>query len=203
MAPLSRHLTWPRLLLASGSPRRRSLLLALGADVAVAVPRVDEAVRDGEDPCLAARRLARDKALWAARRGRGRGGGRIIVAADTLVVYRHHVLGKPRDRRDAARMLSLLSDRWHTVVTGICVHDAGTGRTRTAAATTRVRFRRLSAASIRRYVASGEPMDKAGAYGIQGLGALLVDRIDGCYFNVVGLPLAMLDALLKRGEGGR
>ncbi|MCU0606867.1 MAG: Maf family protein [Candidatus Edwardsbacteria bacterium] len=202
MAPLSRHLSWPRLVLASGSPRRRSMLRALGADVAVVVPRVDETARAGEDPAATARRLARDKALWAARRMR-RGGDRIIVAADTLVVYRHHVLGKPRDRRDAARMLSLLSDRWHTVVTGVCVHDRRTGRTRTVAVATRVRFRRLPAALVKRYVASGEPMDKAGAYGIQGLGALLVDRIDGCYFNVVGLPLARLDALLSRREDGR
>lgn len=203
MAAFSRHLNWPKLILASGSPRRRQLLRTLGADFTVVVPRIDETVGDCADPRANARRLARDKALWVARRVRGASGRRFIVAADTLVVRRRHVLGKPRDRDDAARMLSLLSDRWHTVVTGVCVCDRRTGRWRTAAESTRVRFRRLSGPLIRRYLASGEPWDKAGAYGIQGLGALLVDRLDGCYFNVVGLPLARLDALLGRMGDGR
>ena len=197
MAALSRPLSWPKLVLASGSPRRRQLLGAVGADFIVAVPRISEAVDTAVDPARSARRLARDKALWASRECTADNERRFIVAADTLVVYRHHVLGKPADPADAARMLALLSNRWHTVVTGVCLLDRRSGRIMTSAETTRVKFRKLSRAFIAAYVASGEPLDKAGSYGIQELGALLVERIDGCYFNVVGLPLVRLSKMLE------
>ncbi|HTY08317.1 MAG TPA: Maf family protein [Candidatus Edwardsbacteria bacterium] len=203
MAAVSRYLNWPGLVLASGSPRRRELLSAVGADFTVIKPDVGEEIVAGEGPMQAARRLARDKAAWVHARHHGDRKHQLILAADTLVVYRHHVLGKPRDGRDAARMLRLLSNNWHTVVTGVCLLDRASGRAVTAAECTRVKFRRLSPPLIARYVASGEPLDKAGAYGIQRLGALLVERVDGCYFNVVGLPLVRVAKLLERRAGRR
>ena len=203
MDSLSRSLNWPRLVLASGSPRRRQLMRAIGADFRVMVPRIDEPIEDGVDPSLTARRLARDKALWAHRHYTGNRGHRLILAADTLVVYRHHVLGKPVDAADATRMLALLSNKWHTVVTGVCLLDRGNGTSVTAAERTRVKFRKLSREFIGRYVVSGEPLDKAGAYGIQRLGALLVERIDGCYFNVVGLPLVRVAKMIERMRAAR
>jgi septum formation protein len=203
MDSLSRYLNWPKLVLASGSPRRSQLLRAIGADFRVRVPRIDEPIGEGVDPALTARRLARDKARWAHRHYTGDRGHRLILAADTLVVYRHHVLGKPRDAADARRMLALLSNKWHTVVTGVCLLDRRNGRAATAAERTRVKFRVLPGEFIDRYVASGEPLDKAGAYGIQRLGALLVERIDGCYFNVVGLPLVRVAKMIERMRAAR
>ena len=188
---------WPMLILASGSPRRRDLLAAVGADATVVRPRVDE-TPDGGDPAATARRLARAKAEWAARRPDLPAGRRYIVAADTLVVSRRRVLGKPNGGADARRMLGLLSNRWHEVVTGVCLLDLKTGRAKCQAEVTRVKFRKLAPSMIRAYVASGEPLDKAGAYGIQGRGAVLVERIEGCYSNVVGLPLARLAKMLER-----
>ncbi|MDI6740934.1 MAG: Maf family protein [Candidatus Edwardsbacteria bacterium] len=198
MAEISKYLNWPKLILASGSPRRRQLLAALGADFTVVVPRISESVNSGDDPARTARILAKDKAVWVSQSHHADRGRRIIVAADTLVALRRQVLGKPADAADAARMLSLLSEKWHTVVTGICLLDRMTGKTAAGTETTNVKFRKLSGRFIRDYVASGEPLDKAGAYGIQELGALLVERIQGCYFNVVGLPLARLAKMLER-----
>ncbi len=198
MAAVSRYLNWPRLILASGSPRRRQLLAAVGADFKVKPPLIDELLDGSADPVQSARLLARDKALWVHSHYHGDRSYRLILAADTLVVYRHHVLGKPSDRQDAKRMLRLLSSNWHTVVTGVCLLDRSCGRIATSTECTRVKFRPLSPSFINRYVASGEPLDKAGAYGIQRLGALLVERIDGCYFNVVGLPLVRVATMIER-----
>lgn len=183
-----------RITLASNSPRRRELLHQIGLDFTVDPADVDERGLPGEAPEKYALRVALDKArVVAARAGTG-----LVIAADTIVVLGNEVLGKPADARDAERMLRLLSGRMHRVITGLAVIDAATGKTRTAHGDTRVWFRGLNKDEITSYVNTGEPLDKAGAYGIQEKGALLVDRIEGCYYNVVGLPLSHLGGLLEK-----
>ncbi len=180
-------------ILASTSPRRRELLEQIGVAFSADPADVDERRLPGEDAESYAVRVALDKArVAAARAGKG-----VIIAADTIVVLGDAVLGKPADARDAERMLAMLAGRRHRVITGVAVLDGETGMKRTAAAATDVWFRDLSPAEISSYVATGEPLDKAGAYGIQGRGALLVTKIEGCYFNVVGLPLSLLNGLLR------
>ena len=180
------------IILASNSPRRKDLLRQVGIEFIVAPADVDERQLPGEPPEGYAVRVAADKARTAADRT----GDGIIIAADTIVVLEDRVLGKPSDAKEAESMLGMLSGRIHHVITGLVVLDAGSKRMRAKAADTKVWFRKLSTGEIRSYVASGEPFDKAGAYGIQGLGALLVERIEGCYFNVVGLPLSLLSEML-------
>jgi len=168
--------------LASSSPRRRLLLREQGVPFRVAPQDVDE-TWDGEGPEVFARRLALEKAEAAAvRRPRA-----WCLGADTVVALDGHVLGKPRSRAEARRMLGFLSGRTHRVVSGVAL--VGPGFRAARVVTTRVRFRRLGTAEIARYVASGEPDDRAGAYAAQGLGATLVAAIEGDWFNVVGLPL--------------
>jgi septum formation protein len=182
------------LILASNSPRRSELLRQIGLAFTVDPADVDERVLPNEPPEAYAVRVALDKAkVAAARAGRG-----VVIAADTVVVLGSELMGKPADAADAKRMLSLLSGKAHRVVTGLVVRDAGTGRTEAQAVSTNVWFRDLRNEEIDAYVASGEPLDKAGAYGIQEKGALLVDRIEGCFFNVVGLPLSTLGRMLDR-----
>jgi septum formation protein len=183
----------PAIILASNSPRRRELLRQIGLSFSIDPTDVDEKVQAGESPENYAVRVAVDKARAAAERVRSG----IIIAADTIVVLDHSILGKPVDRRDAERMLSLLSGRMHIVITGLAIIDAADGKMATGTSLTRIWFRDLSLDEIGSYVKSGEPLDKAGAYGIQGKGALLVKRIEGCYFNVVGLPLSLLGELLR------
>ncbi len=182
----------PVIILASNSPRRRELLRQIGLSFATDPSDVDEKVLAGEPPESYVVRVALDKARAAAARA----GSGIIIAADTIVVLDDGILGKPVDRPDAERMLSLLSGRMHVVITGLAIIDAAKGKTVTGTSLTRVWFRDLSRDEIASYVKSGEPLDKAGAYGIQGKGALLVKQIEGCYFNVVGLPLSLLGELL-------
>jgi len=181
------------IILASNSPRRKDLLRQLGVDFSIDPADVDERVLPNELPEGYAVRVALDKARLAASRA----GAGIVIAADTIVVVDDEILGKPADARDAERMLKMLSGKAHRVITGLALMDAATGKTLTRTSITRVWFRRLARREITSYIATGEPLDKAGAYGIQGLGALLVDRIDGCYFNVVGLPLSLLGELLR------
>jgi len=178
--------------LASASPRRRELLALLGLAFDVAPADVDESWRNGEAPAVHAERLAREKAT-AARRA-----GSVTIAADTIVVVDGDILGKPRDRAEAAAMLRRLGGREHVVHTAIAV--AFGGRLVSGVEATRVWFRTLDEPTIEAYIATGEPMDKAGAYGIQGFGAVLVERIEGDYFTVMGLGLARLVDLL--GEAG-
>lgn len=180
------------IILASNSPRRRELLRQVGIEFTAAPAVVDERRMTDEQPEAYALRVASEKARAAAEKS----GSGIVIAADTIVVLDDLVLGKPSDVRDAERMLGVLSGRAHRVVTGLVVLDAETGRTASRTAETMVWFRKLTDGDIRSYAASGEPLDKAGAYGIQGLGALLVEKIEGCYFNVVGLPLSALSELL-------
>lgn len=185
-------MTKPRVVLASSSPRRRDLLTLIGIPHEVKPADIDESYRSGETPLEHAERLARSKALAVAA------SDAVTVGSDTIVVLDGHVLGKPKDAADAARMLAALSGREHTVVTAVAVH----WRDRTLSAVERVQvvFRRLADQDIEQYIRTGEPMDKAGAYGIQGFGATIVERVDGDYFAVMGLPLRRLVALL--GEHG-
>lgn len=139
-------------------------------------------------------RVALDKARVAACRIETG----LVIAADTVVVMGADILGKPGNAPDAQRMLAMLAGKDHRVVSGLVLRDAASGRTETQVVSTKVWFRELTRDEIDAYVATGEPLDKAGAYGIQEKGALLVDRIEGCYYNVVGLPLAVLGELLRR-----
>ncbi len=178
------------LLLASRSPRRRELLALLGVRFESIDADVDERQFPGEDARDYVRRLARAKAAA----GHSRDASALpVLAADTTVVVEGEVLGKPEDEADARRMLMKLSGRWHEVHSGIALLGR---RGHCVCVTTRVCFRPLHEHEIARYWASGEPADKAGAYGIQGLGGVFVTRIDGSYSNVVGLPLAETVALL-------
>jgi septum formation protein len=199
------------LILASGSPRRRELLAQAGYGFEVRAAEIDEGLRDGEDPIGYVTRLAREKAeaVYALTTSQVSGAGEtqlpsravpavVVLGADTTVAVdgagNHGILGKPLDAEDAARMLRMLSGRTHRVITGVSVVTAE--RTVTAAEVTMVEFLTLSEAEIAAYVATGEPMDKAGAYAIQGRAARWIPRIQGCYFNVVGLPIALTAAML-------
>jgi len=180
-------------ILASNSPRRKELLRQIGVAFLSDPADVDERVLPGETPEGYAVRVALDKArVAAARAGTG-----IVIAADTIVVRGGTVLGKPVDAADAVRMLSMLAGGMHEVMTGVAVMDATTGKLLTRVAVTRVWFRSLTPEEVAAYVSTNEPLDKAGAYGIQEKGALLVEKIEGCYFNVVGLPLSILREMLK------
>jgi septum formation protein len=179
------------IVLASGSPRRTQLLALLGVAHRVdAAHGVDETPRPGEDPEALARRLAEEKADGVARRHPGVP----VLAADTVVVLDGELLNKPADAAEAEGMLTRLAGREHVVVTAVALaHD---GRVDVRIDRTRVCFRPLSPDLIRAYVATGEPLDKAGAYGLQGYGAVLVDRIEGDCFGVIGLPLRLVVDLL-------
>jgi septum formation protein len=179
------------LLLASSSPRRAELLAAAGIPFEVVPVDVDESVVRLEPPGEHVRRLASEKAAAAFAAHPGR----VVLAADTIVLVGGEMMGKPRDNADAVRMLRLLSGREHEVLTGVAIFS--TRNAIVEVARTRVWFNPLSEAEINEYVASGEPLDKAGAYGIQGLGSRFIDRIQGSYTNVVGLPVALVYRLLK------
>jgi septum formation protein len=176
----------PRLILASQSPRRRVLLRQIGLKFSVRPSAVREDLLDHETPEHNAKRIALNKALEIARSSR-RG---IVIGADTIVVLKGVILGKPRSQREAEKMLRTLSGKRHTVYTGFALVDVETGRRIVDIEKTNVWFRRLTREEIKEYVASGSPMDKAGAYGIQDdYGAVFVERIEGCFYNVVGFPL--------------
>lgn len=182
------------IILASQSPRRRELLARFLPEFTVMTDDSEEELIPKESPEDTVQRLAKEKAKHVAEKTHA---DALILAADTIVVLGEKILGKPKDEADAYQMLSALSGNTHRVLTGIAVLDTQSGVCITEAETTKVRFRKLTEDEIRRYIASGEPMDKAGAYGIQDLGALFVEGIDGDYFNVVGLPLCRLGKLLK------
>jgi septum formation protein len=182
----------PQIILASQSPRRSQILRMLGLTFDVMPADVDEQYRAGEDPASHAERLAREKALTiAAARPDG-----IVIGSDTVVIVDGAVLGKPRDTEHAVSMLLQLQGRAHEVATGIALcrgTDILSGVERV-----RVQFRRFGESTARSYIATGEPMDKAGAYGIQGFGATLVERIDGDFFAVMGFPVVRFVSLLTR-----
>jgi septum formation protein len=181
-----------RVILASGSPRRRDLLQMIGIAHEVMPADIDESYLPGEPPLAHAERLAREKgAVVAARHADA-----LVISADTIVVIDDHVLGKPSDVGDAASMLRQLSGRTHTVFTAVAASRRGRMESGVEAVT--VTFRDLSDEEIAAYIATGEPMDKAGAYGIQGFGATIVERIDGDFFAVMGLALGRLITLVRR-----
>ena len=186
------------IVLASASPRRRELLERLGVPARVEPVSVDERFPDGVDPAEGARRVALRKVHAA----RDAGASGLVLAADTVVLLGPAVLGKPRDAEEARAMLGELSGRMHVVATGVALADER-GRVASGVETTDVWFRSLSAGEIEDYVRTGEPLDKAGAYGIQGLGILLVREIRGDYANVVGLPVGLLLELARRFPHGR
>ncbi|HEY8477364.1 MAG TPA: Maf family protein [Chloroflexota bacterium] len=181
------------LVLASASPRRRELLARLGFPLQVVVPGVPERILPGEDPARAAERLAREKAVAVA----GAVGDRLVVAADTVVVDDGTPLGKPRTPSEAEAMLRRLRGRWHRVVTGVAVLDVAARRCYLGSVTTWVRMRAYADEELQAYVASGEPMDKAGGYAIQDERFRPVEAVRGCYANVVGLPLCQVVAGLR------
>lgn len=180
-----------RVILASRSPRRRELLNLIGIPHEVRPANIDETLRPRETPRRFAERLAREKASAIATRDPNL----IAIGADTIVVINRTILGKPANAAQAAAMLRQLSGREHTVVTAVAVSRGK--KLRSAVEEVRVRFRTLRAGEIDAYIATGEPMDKAGAYGIQGYGATIVESIDGDYFSVMGLSLVRLVGLLR------
>ena len=180
-----------RVVLASGSPRRRELLKLVGIPHEVRPANIDESLRPRETPARHAERLAREKATAIATRDPNL----IVIGADTIVVINRKILGKPASVEQAAAMLRQLSGREHKVVTAVAVSRGKI--LRSAVEEVQVRFRKLRDDEIDAYIATGEPMDKAGAYGIQGYGATIVECVDGDYFSVMGLPLARLVGLLR------
>jgi len=190
------------LVLASASPRRRELLAQAGCRFEVRPAHVLEDPLPGEDPIVYVTRLAREKAEAVFRElntagpePEKNGQSLVVLGADTTVTLDNMILGKPEDAADAARILRLLSGRTHRVITGVAL--ATVKGTEVAAEATAVRFLTLSEEEIAAYVASGEPMDKAGAYAIQGRAARWIPRIEGCYFNVMGLPLALVVSMIE------
>jgi septum formation protein len=200
------------LVLASASPRRQELLRSAGIPFKVQPADIDESPLAGESPRACAERLAREKALAVHTRHPQE----FVLGADTIVVVDGIILGKPRDESDAARMLRLLSGRTHLVMTGVCLvnpvasdHRAELSRDRprgerpqltAASETTVVTMREISEDEIRDYIATGEPMDKAGAYAIQGIASRWIPRIEGDYSNVVGLPVALVYSMLRKNR---
>jgi septum formation protein len=182
----------PRVILASASPRRRELLRLVGIEHEVQPADIDESYLPGERPGAHAERLARGKAETVASTA---GSDVVTIGSDTIVVVDGDVLGKPRDQAHAQEMLRRLSGRSHVVMTGVAV--AWRGQTLSGVEAVGVTFRPLSDDEIDRYIGTGEPMDKAGAYGIQGFGATIVERVDGDYFAVMGLALNRLARLLR------
>ena len=179
-----------RVILASHSPRRRELLALVGIPHEVRPADIDETYLPAESPRAHAERLAREKAAKL------RDPDAVVIGSDTIVVVDGDVLGKPKNEADAARMLRRLSGRTHTVITGVAV--AWRDRLESGVEEVEVTFHALTDVAIRAYIATREPMDKAGAYGIQGFGATIVQRVHGDYFAVMGLPLQLLVRLLER-----
>jgi septum formation protein len=186
------------LVLASQSPRRQELLRNAGIEFRAQPADVNEDLLPDEAPGAYVKRLAKAKAqaVWAASPPSiGPRSATLVLGADTTVIVDHHILAKPADAPDAARMLRLLSGRTHQVSTGVCLLGEGVEDVRVE--TTRVTFEPLSEEDIRMYVEHGEPMDKAGAYAIQGIASRWISRIEGCYFNVVGLPVPLVCRMLR------
>jgi len=187
------------LVLASSSPRRQELIATLGLPVRVRPSLADESTPPGWAPSRVVEELSLRKAKAVAESMEAPPAGEsfIIVGSDTIVALEGEIMGKPKNEEDALGMLERLSGRTHEVYTGVTCLEPGTGKTATSHRSTKVRMRPLSSVQLARYVATGEPMDKAGAYGIQEKGALLVEGIEGDFFNVVGLPLSLLAEMLE------
>lgn len=186
--------TKPTIILASASPRRAELLKQIGVDFELAPSQIAELPHPDEAPPDYITRIARAKVIAVAcKRDAG-----LIIGADTVVVLDGRVMGKPENAEEAEQMLRQLSGKWHAVITGVALYDAATRHEVADYEKTLVKFARLSEHEIDWYVSTGEPMDKAGAYGIQGFGALFVQEIAGNYYNVVGLPIPLVYRLAHR-----
>jgi septum formation protein len=184
-----------RIVLASASPRRRELLAGIGARFIIDPSTVPEPERRPQEPAaLYVRRAARLKAQEVASRHEDG----LIIGADTIVVAKGKILGKPASRTEAARMLRSLGGGWHEVYTGVCLIEKPSCRSGSASCRSRVHMRRLHLEEIEWYLSTGEHRDKAGAYAIQGYASLFIDRIEGCYFNIVGFPIFTFDRLCRR-----
>ncbi|MDO7786260.1 Maf family protein [Desulforamulus aquiferis] len=182
------------IILASASPRRQELLANLGIDFVIRVSEVDETLEEHISPAQQVERLAERKAAAVAvdiQDG-------LVIGADTLVFNAGQVLGKPINREDAVKMIETLQGKSHEVFTGIAVIDAATGQAVVTHQATAVRFKSMTREQIERYVNTGEPMDKAGGYAVQGKASVFIDSIRGCYYNVVGLPVSKLADVLRR-----
>ncbi|ATF12408.1 septum formation inhibitor Maf [Brevibacillus sp. HB1.2] len=182
------------LILASSSPRRRELLQALGLSFTVITSDVDETTAEH----LSASEVVEELSLRKAKEVASRLTEGVVLGSDTVVVLDGQILGKPVDEMDAYRMLSMLQGQEHTVYSGVALIDVETGRAEVSHSLTHVRIRALTEQEIKSYIATGEPMDKAGSYAIQGIGATIVEGITGDYFTVVGLPLGLTSTLLTR-----
>lgn len=193
---INRWLGGKKVTLASGSPRRREMLETVGLDFEVVIPPINEDAKPNVAPKMYAVAQAICK-LQSVSVPEG-----IVIAADTIVVLGDKILGKPTDREDARRILRLLSGKKHIVYTALALRDSESGKVVVNAEASRVIFRELSDQDIESYVDSGEPLDKAGAYGIQGMGEFLVDRLDGHLNNVIGFPLELFVNLLRELAGG-
>jgi septum formation protein len=180
----------PKLVLASGSPRRSEIMNSVGWEFTKAVPDIDESEREGEKPEAYVQRLAKEKAEVVAASHPGQ----IVLAADTTVVIDDQIIGKPTDIPDARRMLKMLSGNWHEVLTGIAVIK--NGNTDVGLQRTRVKFAAMTDAEIHFLADEGDPLDKAGAYAVQAQAALFIEGIEGDYWNVVGLPISLVYAML-------
>lgn len=180
-----------RLILASQSPRRKELLSSLGYEYEVCPADIDETIPEGTESIYVPEVLSREKALAVLKENPDA----VVIGSDTVVICEGQILGKPQSKEEAQAMLMLLSGRKHTVATGLCV--CSKEKTRSLVSTTDVYFHELSPSLIDSYIATGEPMDKAGAYGIQGVGSVLVRKIDGDYFTVMGLPVSQTARLLS------
>jgi len=183
-----------RLILASGSPRRAEMLTRITDEFKIMIPDIDETMTDGESPSEMVERLALEKAQVIV----GKTNGKLpVLAADTIVVH-NRVLGKPIDEEDACRMLEELENDSHFVITGVAVIHPGKSKVISFIETTEVFFDSISKEEIKRYVKSKEPMDKAGSYGIQGIGGCFITKINGCFYNVMGFPLNKIYNSLKK-----
>jgi len=183
-----------KITLASASPRRRELLNQIGLKFRVVASDIEEPMGDIENAEEAVKTLALKKARLVAEKVKEG----LVIAADTIVVYKGKIFGKPKDTNEAREMLEKLSGRTHDVITGLVAMNAKTGEKIVECVRTKVKMRKLTSEEIGGYIATREPFDKAGAYAIQGKGALLVEKINGCYYNVVGLPLPKLSEMLAK-----
>lgn len=183
-----------KIILASASPRRREILKTTGLKFDICVSDYEEDLNMKKEPRALARFLSRKKAEDVAHKYKNA----IIIAADTFIVFRGKLLGKPHTAKEAEKMLTMLNGKAHSVITGFTVLDTGTEKRVSRSVETKVYFKKLPQKEIRAYVKTKEPLDKAGAYAIQGIGAFLVEKIEGDFLNVVGLPLAALTESLKK-----
>jgi septum formation protein len=181
------------IILASASPRRKELLEKIGLRFKVEPSNYEEDMHSGLEPHEFAQRISLEKAKVVASKHKNA----IVIAADTFIVFGGQILGKPHTEKEARKMLKTISGKSHSVITGFSIIDNGTNRTLSKSVETKIYIRKLTMTEIDAYVKSKEPLDKAGAYAIQGLGAVFVEKIEGDYFNVIGLPLSALTEALK------